>query len=190
MRALRRHRPNRTAGCPAMTQVVRPVASGGPGPRYPMRPAARPSFVVIGWRWRREIGVVVATALCVVVLLRVLGPEWTIGTFSALAGVVSLPPCRGWLRRRAWCVITEHRVRTGCAQACIRSASGKLPVLLATVSRPYGQRVLLWCRAGTCADDFAIARGMLAAACWASEVRVFQDNRHAQLLALDVVRSR
>jgi hypothetical protein len=174
-----------------MTQVGRPVASGGPGPRYPRRPPARPSLVVIGWRWRWEIGVVVGAALGVVVLLRVLGPEWTIGTCSGLAGVVAVsPPCRGWLRQRAWCVITAHRVRTGCAQACIRSASGKLPVVLATVSRPYGQRVVLWCRAGTCADDFAIARDMLAAACWASEVRVFKDDRRAQLVVLDVVRWR
>jgi hypothetical protein len=115
------------------------------------------------------------------------GPWWTIGALSALAGVASLPPCCGCLRRRAWCVITAHRVRTGCAQACIRSASGKLPVVLATVSRPYGQRVLLWCRAGTCADDFAMARGMLASACWASDVRVFQDDRHAQLVTIDVI---
>jgi hypothetical protein len=172
-----------------MRQAVRPAASGGPGPRYPMRLAARPSFVVIGWRWRWEIGVVMVAALCVVVLLRVLGPYWTIGTFSALAGVVKVSP-RRWLRQRAWCVITAHRVRTGCAQACIRSASGKLPLVLITVSRPCGQRVLLWCRAGTCADDFAIARGMLAAACWASEVRVFQDDRRVQLVALDVIRSR
>jgi hypothetical protein len=170
-----------------MTPVVGPVGSGGSGPRYPMRPAARPNFAVIGWRWRWEIGVIIVVALCVVVLLHILGPWWTIGALSALAGVASLPPCCGCLRRRAWCVITAHRVRTGCAQACIRSASGKLPVVLATVSRPYGQRVLLWCRAGTCADDFAMARGMLASACWASDVRVFQDDRHAQLVTIDVI---
>jgi len=85
-----------------MIQVVGPVASGGPGPRYPMRPAARPSFVVIGWRWRWEIGVVVATALCVVVLLRVLGPGWVLPPHDRLDvsdGQVTQPcrivACRG-----------------------------------------------------------------------------------------------
>jgi hypothetical protein len=155
-----------------------------------MRPVARPGLVVIGWRWRWEIGLVVAMLLYAVVLPQVLGPEPTIGTLSALAGVASLPPCQRYLRERAWCVITAHRVRTGCAQACIRSASGKLPIVLSTHSRPYGQRVVLWCRAGVCSEDLTMARDMLAAACWASDVHVFRDQRRAQLVALDILRTR
>lgn len=176
------------AGKLQMVPVPSPGPASGHSPRYPVRPVATPNPVVIGWRWRWEAGAAVAAALSVAVLLHLLGPALTIATLGACAGLASRQPSRRWLRRRAWCVITAHRVRTGCAQAYIRSADGKLPAVLATHSRPYGERVLLWCWAGTSADDLAVASGMLAAACWASEVRVLRDNRRAQLVALDVVR--
>jgi hypothetical protein len=79
-------------------------------------------------------------------------------------------------------------VRTGCAQARIHSRQGRLPFVLLTSTAPHGERVLLWCRAGTSIEDFVAARPLLTAACWAADVRVTPSNRHAQLVILNVYR--
>jgi hypothetical protein len=88
----------------------------------------------------------------------------------------------------AWCVITPHRVRAGCAGAWIHSRGGRLPAVLVTRRQPFGERVYLWCRAGTCKQDFEAARELLAAACWAQEIRASSHPRNAQLVILDVIR--
>jgi hypothetical protein len=61
-------------------------------------------------------------------------------------------------------------------------------VILLTTRQPFGERVYLWCRAGTTASDFAAAREVLATACWADDVRVWRGERRAQLVCLDVIR--
>ncbi len=62
------------------------------------------------------------------------------------------------------------------------------PFILWTRSRPSGERVYLWCRAGTSAADFSSARKLLAAACMAKDIKVSQHARYAHLIALDVIR--
>jgi len=74
------------------------------------------------------------------------------------------------------------------AQAWIHSRDGKMPFVLCTMRRPFGERVHLWCRAGTSAEDFVWARHLVAAACWAREVRVLRSERFVHLVALDVIR--
>jgi hypothetical protein len=114
------------------------------------------------------------------------------GLTGALAAALALTVCfvrgRRFLADRAWCVVTAHRVRTGCSQAWIHSRYGKLPVILWTQSRPSGERVYLWCRAGISAVDFSSASELLAAACMAKDIRVSQHARYAHLIALDVIR--
>jgi hypothetical protein len=61
-------------------------------------------------------------------------------------------------------------------------------VILLTTRQPFGERVYLWCRAGTTASDFTAVRELLATACWADDVRVRRGDRHAQLVCLDVIR--
>ena len=91
---------------------------------------------------------------------------------------------------RAWCIITPHRVRAGCAEGLIYSSRGKIPIILWTSRQAFGERVLLWCRAGTSADDFVSARAVLAAACWAQDIAIFFDTQRTQLVTLDVIRRR
>ena len=55
-------------------------------------------------------------------------------------------------------------------------------------ARPSGERVYLWCRAGTSAADFSSASKLLAAACMAKDIKVSQHARYAHLIALDVIR--
>jgi hypothetical protein len=89
---------------------------------------------------------------------------------------------------RAWCVITPHRVRTGCAQAWIHTRDGHLPAVLYTVPARFGERVWLWCRAGITARDLEAARDVLRAACWASDVRVVVNDRRSHIVVLEVIR--
>ena len=114
---------------------------------------------------------------------------------GTLAGITVLgctallyAPTRRYLVARAWCIITPHRVRVGCAQAWIHSRRGKIPVVLLTTRQPFGERVHIWCRAGTSAIDFASALPLLTAACWARDIRVSGNERFAQLMTVDVIR--
>ena len=56
-----------------------------------------------------------------------------------MAAALTWPPSRRRFTARAWCVITPHRVRTGCAQAWIHTRDGHLPVVLYTVPAGFGE---------------------------------------------------
>jgi hypothetical protein len=146
---------------------------------------ARPNPLVVLWRWRYEVGALTAIGLLL----------WTgtlyvaLGVVAALAVLAVWPVTRRMLIARAWCVITPHRVRTACAEAWIHSRSGKIPIVLWSSPRPYGERVALWCRAGTTAADLETQQAMLAAACWAERVHVAPNAEHRQIVVLHVVRN-
>jgi methyl coenzyme M reductase alpha subunit len=88
----------------------------------------------------------------------------------------------------AWQIITPHRLRVAFVQARIYSRNGRLPTIVRTRRQSFGERVSVWCHAGTTAADLRSARDILAAACWAADVRVSWDARHAHLVTLDVIR--
>ena len=123
-----------------------------------------------------------------ITLTRIPAAIWMLAGITVLAAAAALwPPARRLLAARAWCVITPHRVRSGCAGAWIHSRKGKLPAVLFTRGRPF-ESVYLWCRAGTCAADFESALALLITSCWAQDMRVTHSGRHAQLVTLDVIR--
>jgi hypothetical protein len=120
---------------------------------------ARPNPAVVAWRWRYELGLAAGLPAGILVLAHAVGTGWALAAVSALSGVLAgWPAARRLAIARAWCVITPHRVRTGCAQSWIHSRSGKIPIVLLTTSEPFGERVQLWCRAGTGPDDLDIGR--------------------------------
>jgi len=154
---------------------------------------ARPNPIVLLWRWRYEVALAALIGLPTAALVQAVGAAAavTLAAAVALTGGIALslsPALRRFARARAWCVITPHRVRAGCAQARIHSRQGRLPFVLLTSAAPYGERVLLWCRAGTSIEDFRSARPILTAACWAAEIQVTSSRRHSQLVILDVIR--
>jgi hypothetical protein len=155
---------------------------------YAIGTVSRANPVVAVWRWRYELAAAVTLATAWIVLDTATAAALTGGLAAALALTACLARGRRFLAARAWCIVTPHRIRTGCAQAWIHTRYGKLPFILWTRSRPSGERVYLWCRAGTSAANFSSARRLLAAACMAKDIEVNQHARYAHLVALDVIR--
>ena len=150
---------------------------------------ARPTLLVAVWRWRYELALPTGLAIILTVGISSLGVLPTIAVVTVITLAVLLwPPARQFVLDRAWCVTTAHRVRVGCGEAMIYSSRGKIPIILWTAHQPFGERVLLWCRAGTSIDDFVTNRAILTSACWAQDVAILPDLRHPHLVTLDVIR--
>ena len=174
----------------------------GGRPRHPNDPSVlssiesalrpgRPNLLVVIWRWRWELALALGLPAAAIAIARGLGIVWLLATIIAAVVIFGLWPAgRRLLIKRAWCVITPHRLRTGCAHSWIQSRSGKLPIILFTSPQPFGERVLLWCVAGVTAEDLIAAKDLLIAACWASDMRISRSERHAHLVIVDVIRHR
>lgn len=152
----------------------------------------RPGLTGRAWHWRYELGLVFAVLAGTAGIGITLGLGWLIATAAVVmaigAGATAWPVSRRRLIARAWCVITPHRIRTGCTHAWVQTRDGRLPVVLYTVPADFGERVWLWCRAGITGADLAAARDILRAACWASDVRVVVNDRRSHIVVLEVIR--
>jgi hypothetical protein len=155
-------------------------------------PVARPSVLGLLWRWRYEFGAVLVVAGSAIGLDLTAGTDGLI-TGAATAGLgagVAMwwPASRNRIIARVMCVVVQHRVRAGCAAAWVQTRKGRLPLILWTVPRPFGESVLLWCRAGITPGDLVRAREVLRVACWAEDVRVIPDARRPHRVRLDIIR--
>jgi hypothetical protein len=152
-------------------------------------PVRRPNLLVIVWRWRYELALLIGLPAGVITLMSHVGWRWSLAEIGMLAAAVGTwPEARWWITAHARCVATAHRLRTGCAQAWIHSRNGNLPILLFTRPMPSGEQAHLWCRAGTSAEDFESARDLLRSACWAHDVHVSRSTRYSHIVILDVIR--
>ena len=153
---------------------------------------SRPGLIARMWHWRYELGLIAGVLLGTIGIAATVGPGWLIAaaaaTMAIWAAALTWPRSRRRLIARAWCVITPHRVRTGCERAWIQTRDGRLPAVLYTVPVDSGERVWLWCRAGITAGDLEAARDILRAACWASDVRVVVNDRRSHIVVLEVIR--
>jgi hypothetical protein len=153
---------------------------------------ARPGIFGLIWNWRYEFGLSAGLAAVALASGYALGAAWLIAMAAVglvlLAAGLAWAPSRQRLVARAWCVITPHRVRTGCRHAWVQTRDGRLPVILYTTPAAFGERVTLWCRAGITHGDLDGARDILRAACWARDVRVTGSARYAHVVVLEVIR--
>jgi hypothetical protein len=158
-----------------------------------LRPVHRPGPLELAWNWRSELGLLGLLAAAAGFIVSAAGPLLLAVTAGAVlaAGAATLLCWRSARRRlaaRAWCLITPHRIRAGCGSAWVQTRNGRLPFILSVTPADYGERVRIWLLAGLTAADLDAARGVLAAACWATEVRVVPSPRHAHLITLEVIR--
>jgi hypothetical protein len=160
-------------------------------PVYLGRPLIGGAFnpLVAAWRWRYEIALVSGLSAALTAAIISFGAWPTIALMIGITlTMLCWPTARRFAVGRAWCIITPHRVRVGCAEGLIHSRRGKIPVILWVSRQAFGERVLMCCRVGANVDDFISVRAILAAACWAQDVAIFADVRYTQLVTLDIIR--
>jgi hypothetical protein len=152
----------------------------------------RGNLLVRLWHWRYEAGLLIGLAISALFVWSTLGLAGLTATGVAALGLLVAalvwPASRQRLIARAWCVITPHRVRTGCVHAWVQNRDGRLPTVIYTVPTEFGERLMLWCRPGILPRDLIAARETLRAACWASDVRVLVDDRRSHIVVLEVIR--
>jgi hypothetical protein len=141
------------------------------------------------WRFRTELAVLATGAIWTWELTRVLTAVWALVIITASATAISvLPWTRRFVLRRAWCVLSRHRIQKVCYETRMHTRSGRLPLVMRITPTKVGERALIWCRAGICAEDFEAHASEIAAACLARQARIEGSKRWAQFVNLDIVR--
>ena len=139
------------------------------------------------YRWRYEIGL-----LAVVVMLVQLGRtvHWALPAVIVLcvvAVLIAWPPARRAVGDRMRSVVVQHRLRTAFRELALTTWAGRTPAIVWSAPCPEGLRVHVLCPAGIAAGDLQEVREQLAAACFAADVRVERDPRHATVVVLVIV---
>ena len=141
------------------------------------------------WRFRTELATLTAGTAAALELAKTVTAAWMLVILTATAvAVLVLPWTRRFIVRRAWCVLSRHRIQRVCFETRMHTRSGRLPLVLRIAPTEVGERALIWCRAGICAEDFEAHTGEIAAACLARQARIEANRRWAQLVQLDIVR--
>jgi hypothetical protein len=141
------------------------------------------------FRFRTELAILTAGTTGGWELAKAVAVTWAMVILTATAAVVAvLPWTRRFVIRRAWCVLSRHRIQKVCYETRMHTRSGRLPLVLRIHPTQVGERALIWCRAGICAADFEAHTPEIAAACYARQARVEGNKRWAQLVQLDIVR--
>jgi len=141
------------------------------------------------WRFRTEVMVLVTGTAGVWELAKAVTTDWLIVILIlTVTAVTVVPQARRFITRRAWCVLSRHRIQKVCFETRMHTRSGRLPLVLRIHPTKVGERALIWCRAGICAADFEAHTPEIAAACYARQARVEGNRRWAQLVQLDIVR--
>ena len=155
-----------------------------------LTPVRRPNVLILIWRWRWELLLGAGLPALFAVLIVESGWVWAVTTLAtAIVTFTAWPAAQHWLLAHLRCIITAHRIRTGCAEAWIQTRRyGRIPIILLTSPRPHGERVYVWCPAGISREDFEEARDILRSACWATDVHVASSGRYSHIVILDVIR--
>jgi hypothetical protein len=149
----------------------------------------RHSAAGVIWRFRTEATVLVTGTSAPWELAKAVTTAWlTVILIMTGTAVMVVPQARRFLIRRAWCVLSRHRIQKVCFETRMHTRSGRLPLVLRIHPTKVGERALIWCRAGICAADFEAHTPEIAAACYARQARVEGNKRWAQLVQLDIVR--
>jgi hypothetical protein len=141
------------------------------------------------FRFRTELAILLGAVIGMAELAKAVTLAGAVVILSTLMfTVMVLPPTRRLVTRRAWCVLSRHRIQRVCFETRMHTRSGRLPLVLRITPTEVGERALIWCRAGICAADFEAHAAEIAAACYARQARIEANRRWAQLVQLDIVR--
>ena len=141
------------------------------------------------FRFRTELATLTAATAGGWELAKVITLTWAVVILTVMATVIAvLPWTRQFVIRRAWCVLSRHRIQKVCYETRMHTRSGRLSLVLRIHPTEVGERALIWCRAGICFEDFENHTGEIAAACYAREARVERSKRWAQIVVVNIVR--
>ncbi len=141
------------------------------------------------WRFRTELTALSATSAAIWQLALLLSLLWALMVIAAIiTASFAVPFTRRFIVRRAWCVISRHRLQKVFFETRMHTRSGRLSLVLRIHPTQVGERALIWCRAGICSEDFEAHTGEIAAACYAREARIERSKRWAQLVQVNIVR--
>ena len=141
------------------------------------------------FRFRTELATLTAVTAGGWELARAITLTWAVAILTVTATLMAvLPQSRRFIIRRAWCVLSRHRIQKVCFETRMHTRSGRLPLVLRICPTEVGERALIWCRAGICAEDFEAHAAEIAAACYAREARIEGNKQRAQLVTVHVVR--
>ena len=141
------------------------------------------------WRMRTELATlttVTAGFVALIHLIAIVGAAVILATSTAV--IMAVPHSRRFIIRRAWCVLSRHRMQRVFFETRMHTRSGRLSLVLRIHPTEVGERALIWCRAGICFQDFEAHTGEIAAACYAREARVERSKRWAQIVVVNIVR--
>jgi hypothetical protein len=141
------------------------------------------------WRFRTEVTALITASAVIWQLTVAITIIWALITFAALVAAMFITrPVRRFIIRRAWCVMSRHRLQKVFFETRMHTRSGRLSLVLRIHPTQVGERALIWCRAGICFEDFEAHTGEIAAACYAREARIERSKRWAQLVQVNIVR--
>jgi hypothetical protein len=141
------------------------------------------------WRFRTEMTACLVAATGIWELDKAVAATWTVVILTVTAVAVTvLPPARRQVTRRVFCTLSRHRIHRVCFETRMHTRSGRLPLVLRIFPTEVGERAIIWCRAGICAEDFELNAAEIAAACYARQARIEGRRRWAQIVILDIVR--
>jgi hypothetical protein len=147
------------------------------------------SIAGTAWRWRTELLVLAGLLAALAWLSGQVTFIWAIVVLAAaMAAIFTIPVSRRFIIRRFWCVLARHRVHRLCFEARLHTRAGRVPAVLRARPTKVGERLTIWCRAGTSAEDFAQHKDQLRAACYARDVRITPHVRWGQLVTVDIIR--
>jgi hypothetical protein len=147
------------------------------------------SLLGVAWRWRNEITGVFLAVCLLGHLEQHIGGTATWATFATVAVLVFVVgPLRRFVVGRFWCGLTRHRLFAVFNESRVFNRSGRFPLILRVARTPVGERALVWCRPGICAEDLEARVEDIRAACWSRDVRVTRSDRWSQLVAVEIVR--
>ena len=153
-----------------------------------IRPVRRPNPLVVVWRWRYELALLVAAYFAAPWLAGLSTPV-AVGTTVLALLPLGIPPVRRLVWRRLRGIVLQHRLRTAFVRARVHSNAGRIPALLWTSPRSHADRVLLFLPAGLTGRLLASEADRIAVACDGTHAEVLPFREHSELVWLVVVRT-
>jgi hypothetical protein len=146
------------------------------------------SLVGVVWRWRIEtLGVLLFLAVFGWISDRLGDAAWLV-VAHVLVVVLAVGPLRRLVVSRFWCAVTRHRLFAVFEESRVFNRSGHFPVIVHVRRTPVGERAVVWCRPGICAEDLEARVEDIRAACMARDARITRHDKWSQIVDVEIVR--